>query len=329
MPDTPSAQRGSQSMSKRRWITVASLVAAVLLALLLWWAIAGSKASASDGAPESVLPQATSMGPVELITTDLAPMRAYYVDALGLEVISESATNVTLGRDGTEALRIAAAKDGQPDDPTEAGLYHSAFLYHDEASLAAAIVKVAGGAPNSFQGSSDHRVSLAFYFADPDGNGIELYVDRPADEWEWKDGEVTMGSAALDPNAFIQEHLQAGATTQPQIGHVHLRVGDLAQARAFYADTLGFAVTAESEGALFYAAGGYHHHVATNTWNSAGAQERSNAMGLGNFTVKLGSDAELDAAAARIEAAGLSFNSVGGVLVVDDPWGNTVRLLGS
>lgn len=139
-------------------------------------------------------------------------------------------------------------------------------------------------APQSYGGSADHAVSLAFYFADPDGNGLELYTDTPREDWVWQDGQVSMGSAPLDPNEFIQTHLGRSATTTAAggatMGHVHLRVGDLARARAFYADVLGFAVTAESDGALFHAVGGYHHHVATNTWGSAGAGEHPESLGL-------------------------------------------------
>ena len=172
-------------------------------------------------------------------------------------------------------------------------------------------------------------MSLAFYASDPEGNGLELYIDRPADEWVWKDGEVTMGSAALDPNAFIEEHLGADAvatTTTATMGHVHLKVGNLETARAFYVDTLGFAVTANSDGALFMSAGGYHHHLAANTWNSAGAGERSASLGLGSFSVVLPTQADIDDAAQRLTNAGVAFERTDAGLTVADPWGNVVQL---
>ncbi|GAA3861811.1 VOC family protein [Leifsonia kafniensis] len=268
------------------------------------------------------------MGAVELLTDDLAPMRSFYVDAVGLELLDETDDRLSLGSDGEEVLGITRAADRPADIGTEAGLYHSAIVYPNEQSLATALLSVATVAPTSYSGSADHAVSLAFYFSDPDGNGLELYTDTPEDEWVWNDGLVQMGSAALDPNAFIQEHLgttptDSGAT----MGHVHLRVGDLEKARAFYADTLGFAITAESEDALFYAAGGYHHHIATNTWGTAGATARPESLGLGSLTIHLGDKGALLAVADRLTDAAATFTHDAGVITVDDPWGNTVRLL--
>src|SRR5690606_28037910 len=142
----------------------------------------------------------------------------------------------------------------------------------------------------SFTGSADHLVSLAFYFDDPEGNGVELYWDRPREEWRWQDGSVAMDTLPLDPNGFIAEHRVApgdlaatgavaatGAAAAPgsaaaSIGHVHLKVGNIDVARAFYVDTLGFEVTVGSwPGALFASAGGYHHHLGMNAWQSRGA----------------------------------------------------------
>ncbi|MDR7080839.1 catechol 2,3-dioxygenase [Arthrobacter ginsengisoli] len=312
-----------QPKSRRRALAITGTVLA-LAGGGSWWAVSAN--GSADAPAASVLGAQTRMGAVHLITADLDPMRAYYVDVLGLGVLDENDTALSLGRGGDEVLTITEDPDGTKDSPGQAGLYHSAFLYENESSLASAMAKVAGAAPNSFQGSADHAVSLAFYLGDPDGNGIELYVDRPADGWKWKDGKVTMGSAPLDPNAFISKHLGAGTAGDPGLGHVHLRVGDLEQARAFYADTLGFAVTAEANGALFFAAGGYHHHIATNTWSSQGAGTRSNDLGLGSFTVQLGSTDERTSVEARLNAAGIDHRNVDGNLVTKDPWGNTVTL---
>lgn len=328
MASRPASAPVRSKTPRRALIWVAAIVVVALATAGIWWGVAAASSSESAGPAASALPDSTRMGSVELLTDDLAPMRAFYVDAVGLEVLGEDADRLSLGSDGDEVLSIARA-DGRPADvPTEAGLYHSAILYPDEQSLARTLLNVATLAPTSFTGSADHAVSLAFYFADPDGNGLELYTDTPEDEWVWENGLVQMGSEPLDPNAFMQEHL--GATTtdaMPTMGHVHLRVGDLDAARAFYADTLGFAVTAEAPGALFYAAGGYHHHVATNTWGSAGASDRPDALGLGGLTVHLGDADALTAVAERLTDAGATFTQDAGVLTVDDPWGNTVRLL--
>lgn len=319
------------------FIALASALILVLAGAGIWW---GVTAASSDtptgfsggspvaGATVAALPARTHMGAIELRTAALAPMREFYVGAVGLEVLGESAEHLSLGNKGVELLSITRADGLAADAPTAAGLYHSAILYPNEQSLAQTLLNVVTEAPQSYAGSADHAVSLAFYFSDPDGNGLELYADTPKDEWVWKDGLVQMGSAALDPNAFLNEHLgKAAAEAAATVGHVHLRVGDLQQARTFYADTLGFAVTAEADGALFYAAGGYHHHLATNTWNSAGAAPRAATSGLGSFTVHLGDEAALLAVAQRLSDAGLTFTQDASLITVNDPWGNTVRLL--
>ncbi|SDS51500.1 VOC family protein [Microterricola viridarii] len=286
-------------------------------------------AGAEPSGPVSsgILHEDTRMGAVLLNTARLAEMRAFYEDAVGLTVLAESEGEVSLGRPGEELIRLVNDPVSPADTPTGAGLYHSAILYPDAASLAGALAGVAQQAPSSYQGSADHAVSLAFYIGDPDGNGVELYMDRPRAEWEWVDGRVTMGSAALDPNKFIADNLDpALSTAEPTMGHVHLRVGELGAARAFYVDVLGFDVTSETDGALFMSAGGYHHHLAANTWNSAGAGVRGASLGLREFTVILADGAELDAAAARLDGAGVPFQRKDGALSAQDPWGNTVRL---
>ena len=315
------------------WIVLASALILLLAAAGIWW---GVKADSSDtpaessatGATAAVLPDRTQLGTIELRTAALAPMRDFYVDAVGLEVLGESSEHLSLGNNGVELLSVTRTDGLSADSPTEAGLYHSAILYRTAQALAQTLLNVVTEAPQSYAGSADHAVSLAFYFSDPDGNGLELYSDTPREEWVWKDGLVQMGSAVLDPNAFLNEHLGAAATdAAATVGHVHLRVGDLKQARAFYADTLGFAVTAEANGALFYAAGGYHHHLATNTWNSAGAKARGESSGLGSLAVHVGDEAALQDVARRLSDAGLTFMQESGLITVDDPWGNTVRLL--
>ncbi|AMB60337.1 hypothetical protein AWU67_04145 [Microterricola viridarii] len=268
------------------------------------------------------------MGAVSLTVAELPAMRSFYADAVGLEVIAESESEVSLGQGGETLIRLVHDAAAPARGGSDAGLYHSAILFPDSASLAASLAQVAERAPASYQGSADHRVSLAFYLGDPEGNGVELYVDRPSNEWEWVDGQVTMGSADLDPNQFIADNLdESTPASAATLGHVHLSVGDLDAARAFYVDTLGFDITSESTGALFMSAGGYHHHLAANTWNSAGAGARAATQGLREFTVILADGAELDAAAARLADAGVPTEHADGSLTTEDPWGNTVRLL--
>jgi catechol 2,3-dioxygenase len=187
------------------------------------------------------------------------------------------------------------------------------------------MMRMATQYPALFQGSADHRVSEAFYFGDPEGNGVELYIDTPREEWVWEDGQVQMGSDPLDPNAFIQQHLGQDSAGDATMGHVHLKVGDVAQAREFYVDTLGFAATAEANGALFMSAGGYHHHLAANTWGSSGAGVRPAGLGLGEFAVVLPEASELDGVVERLQDAEVPFEQDAAGLTVADPWGNQVR----
>ncbi|MCI2956117.1 VOC family protein [Agromyces atrinae] len=331
----PSSSRSHPSRTGR-WIAGGAVAALLLAGAGAWWLVAGSAdagplaSPTSTGSPEGpaltgVLPDATEMGAVELAVTDLDATAAYYRDAIGLTVLEESDTRVVLGHD-TPLIQLDAS-DGGADDPRTAGLYHSAILFADAPSLAATLQNIAEKAPQSYQGSADHAVSLAFYFGDPEGNGVELYVDRPRDEWVWQDGQVVMGSEALDPNAFIEQNLSGDATGDAQMGHVHLRVGDVGEARAFYADVLGFDVTAESDGAIFYSAGGYHHHLATNSWQSAGAGPRGDGAGLRALTIRLPQASDLDAVAARLVDADVAHELADDVLVTADPWGNTIRFI--
>lgn len=319
----------SRHTRRTRTLTIVSLVVALVAAVGAVWGIStAARQSSQIEAPTGTLPDATQMGAITLNVNNLEQMRDYYQHAVGLEVLSESEDLVELGLDSPLIALRANAEGEAFSNPTEAGLYHSAILYPTEQALAQVLMDLATVAPATYQGSADHAVSLAFYFVDPEGNGLELYVDRPRDEWVWQNGEVQMGSAPLDPNDFIREHLGAEAQL-PDVavmGHVHMRVGDLEAAEAFYADTLGFAVTARADGALFYSAGGYHHHLATNIWQSGGAGTRSNPTGLGSLVVTLPTAEDLAALTDRFDAAGVAYEAGQSEVSVFDPWGNEVRV---
>ena len=294
---------------------------------------------------QDLLPDATEMGVVTLAVADLDRMLAFYRNAMGLQVLAQDRGTAVLGRSGRPVLILDQDGTLSHAPATAAGLYHTAFLFDTAAELASVVYSVARAYPAQFQGSSDHIVSEAFYFGDPEGNGVELYVDRSRDTWKVADGgEITMGTLALDPNAYLRRHLtEAGATavadTPAKVGHVHLKVGDIPTARGFYADTLGFSVTATlGNQALFVSAGGYHHHLGLNTWESRGAGERSPALGLGEVTIALpsagpaigaGADAGSDALGAlseRLAARGIAREFDGRELTVYDPWRNRVRI---
>jgi catechol 2,3-dioxygenase len=278
-----------------------------------------------------------SMGTVMLKVGDMENMTTYYQQALGLEPVAEGLGGVYLGRGSTPLVHLAPAAGLRLPSRGEAGLFHTAFLFQDRPGLAATVATAGQYEPRLFAGSADHLVSEAFYFTDPEGNGIELYYDKPRESWGWTttaDGrkEVHMDSLALPPQAFLQNNLteealagqrQAGAA----IGHVHLQVGDTATAEQFYVRTLGFERTAGWHGqAIFVSAGGYHHHMAMNVWNSRGAGPRKDTLGLGEVLIQVPAEDEVGALAERLAAAGVAHHHTGAELRFEDPWRNQLRV---
>lgn len=274
----------------------------------------------------------TAMGAVTLLVADLDAMTAYYRDAVALRVLSAEGDRVVLGRGTTPVVILRHSPELKHAAPHAAGLFHTAILFETQAALAAALHSVARHAPGTFTGSADHLVSQAFYFTDPEGNGVELYWDRDRTQWSWTHGRIEMDTLYLDPNAFLGEHLTESGTEDPvvggaSVGHVHLSVGDTASAREFYVHRLGFETTAELGGsALFVSAGGYHHHMAMNTWNSAGAGRRSPALGLGRVDIVLPGADDLGSVAERMAHFGVAVRDDGRSLAFEDPWANAIRL---
>jgi len=274
----------------------------------------------------------TAMGAVTLLVADLDAMTAYYRDAVALQVLSQTVDTVTLGRGTTPLVILRHAPKLVHASPRAAGLFHTAILFESEAALAASVYSVATRAPNTFAGSSDHLVSKAFYFTDPEGNGVELYWDRDRSEWSWTHGQIEMNTLFLDPNAFLQQHLTEQNIEQPivggaVVGHVHLSVGDVATAREFYVDRLGFEQTTMfGDSALFVSAGGYHHHMAMNTWNSAGAGRRGPSLGLGQVDILVPGTDDVGALDERMRHFGIGTRDDGQTVSFDDPWGNLIRV---
>lgn len=274
----------------------------------------------------------TAMGAVTLHVADLDAMTAYYRDAVGLQVVDAAGPRVTLGRGERAVVVLEHSPDLRHAAPGQAGLFHTAILFDSRAALAAAVYSVAQRHPGTFTGSSDHLVSQAFYFDDPEGNGVELYWDRDRTEWSWTHGTVEMGTVFLDPNRFLQEHLTeeglAGAGWgDARVGHIHLSVGDIATAREFYVSRLGFAETLDYGGqALFVSAGGYHHHMAMNVWRSRGAGRRQQTLGLGRVDIAVPGADDLGELGERLRHYGQAPRDTGEALEFDDPWANLIRV---
>jgi catechol 2,3-dioxygenase len=274
----------------------------------------------------------TAMGPVTLLVADLDAMVAYYRDAVTLTVLDEGAGRVTMGRGTTPLVHLEHSPQLRHASPGQAGLFHTAILFDSERALAAAVYSVATRYPGTFTGSADHLVSKAFYFTDPEGNGIELYWDRDRSTWSWTHGVLEMGTLYLDPNAFLQENLTEEVVENPVygsavVGHVHLSVGDTASAREFYVERLGFETTVEMPGsALFVSAGKYHHHMAMNVWNSRGAGPRQQTLGLGQVDIVVPSTDDLGALTERMTHFGIPTRDDGRTVFIDDPWANLLRV---
>jgi catechol 2,3-dioxygenase len=285
---------------------------------------------------DQVLNPATAMDAVTLRVADLEAMSGYYSEAFAMEPVAErtrgSEVHRVLGRGTTPMVRLVHTPGLPVPGRREAGLFHTALLFDSPAALAATVYRAARDPRSRFVGSADHLVSEAFYFTDPEGNGIELYADRDRSMWPRVGNRVAMSTDPLDPNAYLRDHLDqavldAGPSRGGTVGHVHLQVGDLDVARQFYVDALGFEVTQSGyPGALFVAAGGYHHHVGLNTWNSAGAGPRAASLGLGQLAITVPGRGDLEALGERLRARGLDFADDGRSVTVEDPWRTQVTV---
>jgi catechol 2,3-dioxygenase len=286
----------------------------------------------SGGGPTFANRTPMRIGMVTIRVRKLDAMADYYRDVLGLAVMERSATGAVLGAGGIKLLVLEARPDAANEARTAAGLYHTAFLMPTRKDLARWLVNAAiHRVPLS--GFADHLVSESVYLDDPEGNGIEVYADRDPTLWKWSDGSVAMATDQLDidnlvslTNTKVSDY--AHAPDGLRIGHVHLRVGDLAKADGFYRGTLGFDPTRARNGAAFLSSGRYHHHLGLNVWQSAGAGRRDDAAtGLAWFSLEI---EKPDLFAAREEAlrqAGVAVASVANGIEAADPWGTRVRLI--
>ena len=275
-----------------------------------------------------LLPANSDMGAVTLWVSDLDAMVRYYRDGIGLTLLSEINGRAVLGYQTLEIVILEHKPGMKHASPHEAGLFHTAILFPSEAALAKSVYSVAQKYPGTFTGSADHLVSKAFYFNDPEGNGVELYWDRDRSAWSWVHGTIEMDTIFLDPNQFLNEHLSKEAVDEAKkVGHVHLSVGSIPAAEEFYVKMLGFEKTLNWGGAaLFVSAGGYHHHMAMNTWRSKGAGKRQLALGLGKVEIVLENQDQVLETKERLDYYQLNSTFDSGVTRVEDPWGNTISL---
>ncbi|PYE50547.1 VOC family protein [Deinococcus yavapaiensis] len=282
--------------------------------------------------PTSRIDPKLSLGEVALTVRDLDLAVRFYQVALGLTLLAVENGRAVLGTPDGHPL-VAVRHDSQaPTPPANAsGLYHLAVALPTRADLARWLKHASQLGLRL--GQSDHKTHEAFYFNDPEGNGIEIYHDWPRDQWPFKDGKFTsFDGAAIDiPNLLgTLAPSDAGWTNAPvgtRMGHVHLKMSDPNATRAFYDDVMGFDITADGMGAVFAAAGGYHHHLGNNAWHSRGGPTPPEAaQGLRHYTIELSNAAELDAVTARLRNAGTPVHVGLSGNVTHDPSGNRLLL---
>jgi catechol 2,3-dioxygenase len=278
----------------------------------------------------TIAPQ-TTVGPVHLTVADVDRSLRYYEEAIGLDTLERGPGRASLGSAGRELLVLVEEPGAQPA-PGNTGLFHFALLVPERSALARWLAHAARDRVG-LTGLSDHRVSEAIYLRDPDYHGIEIYADRPREAW---DGEVAriMTTLPLDVENLLgelddpQTELFEGLAEGTVMGHVHLQVSEIPGTVAFYRDLLGFDLTAQMGAqAAFLSAGGYHHHVGANTWQSAGAvPPPPGSAALRHATIVLPDSSERDRVAAAVSDAGIELKEGDGGPIVRDPSGNALLL---
>lgn len=277
------------------------------------------------------LPATTRLGPVRLQVADLARSLAFYEGVLGLRVLSRSGDTVALSASGGDALLVELVEQPRARPVPRRGLlglFHVAFLLPKRAALARFVRHLAeAGVP---VGMSDHLVSEAVYLTDPDGLGIEVYADRPRTAWRHDRGQIAMATNPLDVRDLMRVSGEApwtGAPARTVVGHVHLHVGDLDRAAAFYHEALGLdQIVWSYPGALFLSAGGYHHHLGLNTWAAGAPPATDDDARLLEWTLVVPEAADAEAAARSLEAAGFAVTRDARGRLVADPWGISLRI---
>nr|WP_244531565.1 VOC family protein [Halogranum amylolyticum] len=264
-----------------------------------------------------MIPQETHIGQTALRVNDLEEITKFYRDVVGLSVQRRSDTSSVLGAGETPLLVLENDEDALERHRSGAGLFHNAFRVPSREALGDALARIR----DLWQlgGASDHGVSEALYLTDPEGNGIEIYRDYPREDWPRRDdGRIRMGTYPLDLDPV--EAAAAGDSGLPagtNMGHLHLEMSSLEAFSDFYVDTLGFEVQTEAPAALFVGAGGYHHHIAANTWNHRTGP--ISGRGLSWFEVLVPDEESLDAVRGRLIASDIPLTESDDGFVVHDP----------
>jgi catechol 2,3-dioxygenase len=283
--------------------------------------------SAPTTTAHATLPAGLRLGPVHLTVTDLDRSIRFYERAIGLRTQRRAEGEAALGAGGEDLLVLVEEPGARPAD-RHAGLYHFALLHPSRLELARAMQRlIATRTPIS--GASDHNISEAIYLPDPDGNGIELAADRPRERWGDLRDPTTIGPAPLDLPGLLApvegEEPQPQASNELVVGHLHLHVGDIERALAFWRDAVGFEVMTRFPSAAFVSAGGYHHHLGLNTWRGEGVPPvPDGVVGLRHWTIVLEDAAQVAEVRDRVAAAGAEVEDRPSGFLTRDPWRNAV-----
>ncbi|MGV3467438.1 MAG: VOC family protein [Heyndrickxia sp.] len=269
---------------------------------------------------------------VEIKVQNLERSLLFYKEMIGFQVLEQTETTAKLTTDGkTVLLTLVQPENVIPKQPRTTGLYHFAILLPTRADLGKILLHfIQAGYP--LQGASDHLVSEALYLSDPDGNGIEIYSDRPSASWSWRNDEVIMTTEALDAQSILDEAQGAtwnGLPAETVMGHIHLHVSELRNTEEFYSKGLGFDVVCRyGNQALFISTGKYHHHIGLNTWNGIGAPKPPvNSVGLASFTLMFPNEEKRSNIIDQLKAIGAIVTEQNGYYVTEDPSGNRIHLL--
>ncbi len=274
----------------------------------------------------------TFVGQVDIRVQNLDRSLLFYKEMIGFQVLDQTETTATLTADGkTVLLTLVQPEDVIPKQSRTTGLYHFAILLPTRADLGKILLHfIQAGYP--LQGASDHLVSEALYLADPDGNGIEIYSDRPSSSWSWRNDEVIMTTEAMDAQSVLDEAQGAtwnGLPADTIMGHIHLHVSELRSTEEFYKKGLGFDVVCRyGNQALFISTGKYHHHIGLNTWNGIGAPEPpANSVGLASFSLIFANSEKRKNILEQLKDIGATVTEENGYFVTKDPSGNRIHLL--
>ena len=272
----------------------------------------------------------TYVGHVNIKVQDLDRSLTFYQEVLGFQILEQTDKTVKLTTDGkTSVLSIEQPENVVPKQGKTTGLYHFALLLPKRSDLADIVHHFMNIGIQ--YGSSDHLVSEALYLADPDGNGIEIYIDRDPSEWTWSNGEVAMAVDPLNFEDLLSERKQQswkGLPAGTVMGHIHLHVSELKKTEEFYSKGLGFEVVNRyGNQALFISTGKYHHQIALNTWAGVGAPTPpENSVGLESFTIVLADEAARNTIIAQLKSIGASVTEENDSFITYDPSGNRIYL---